>query len=192
VSPVVIDAFMEWVIAAAGDAGRSFFSYLIVREDEGAALVKGALITNSVGDLFPYCPRSLIFEKFTAGYLEIQGGKEAVLTFVSNLLTGAIEIDQHKVSMVQSPGYALTALKIDDPEGTLPNSSARQSRSTLIGAMHGQSLGLAVDWFLRSANPPYDSLQDLLQRVPTWQVEFQLCCRRVRASYGVDRPALAN
>lgn len=161
VSPAAIDAFMEWVDAATGNAGRSFFSYLIVRENDGIALVKGALITNSVGDLFPYCPRSLTFGKHTAGYLEIQGGKDAVLTFVSNLLTGAIEIDEHKVSMVQGPGYALTALKIDDPEGALPNSQARQSRSTLIGAMHSQSLGPAIDWLLRSANPPYDSLQDL-------------------------------
>jgi hypothetical protein len=152
---------MAWVDAAAGEAGRSFFSYLIVREDDGVALVKAALIMNSVGDLFPYCARSLTFEKFTAGYLEIQGGKEAVLTFVSNLLTGAIEVDGHKVSMVQGPGYALTAIKMDDPEGTLPNSAARQSRSTLIGAMHGQSLGPAIDWLLRSASPPYDSLQDL-------------------------------
>jgi hypothetical protein len=161
VSPAAIDAFMEWVDAAAANAGRSFFSYLIVRENEGVALIKGVLIMNSVGDLFPYRPRSLIFGKYTAGYLEIQGGKDAVLTFVSNLLIGAIGVDEHKISMVQGPGYALTALRIDNPEGALLNSQARQSRSTLIGAMHGQSLGPAIDWLLRSASPPYDSLQDL-------------------------------
>jgi hypothetical protein len=170
VSPAVIDQFMAWVDAAAGDAGRSFFSYLIVREEEGVALVKGALIMNSVGDLFPYCPGSLTFEKFTAGYLEIQGGKEAILTFVSNLLTGAIEVDEHKISMVQGHGYALTALKIDDPEGTLPNSAARQSRSTLIGAMHGQSLGPAVDWLLRSAK---EFLATFTERHPEVFADFK-------------------
>ena len=80
--------------------------------------------------------------------------RRAVLAAQPNAAHTAIASLEAKFDVV------VVTQNIDDL-GTLPNSAARQSRSTLIGAMHGQSLGPAVDWLLRSANPPYDSLQDL-------------------------------
>ncbi|WP_147293320.1 hypothetical protein [Dyella monticola] len=156
-----VDQFMAWVDASAGNVGRCFFSYLIVRQNLGVALIKGALTMNSMDDLFPYCHRSISFENFTAGYLEIQGGKEAVIDFCANLVAGVIEVEGHKIRMAPGPGYSLTEIKIDDPEGMLPNSSARQPRCKLVGAMHQASFGLVTDWLLRAADPPYVSLQDL-------------------------------
>jgi hypothetical protein len=161
VTPARIDEFMAWVDAAASNVGRSFFSYLIVKQPEGVALIKGTLIMNSMGDLFPHSNPTLSFENFTAGYLEIQGGKAAIIDFCSSLVTGGIEISGQQVRLIPSPGYSLTELRIDDPEGTLPNSVVRQPRCKLVGAMHLAPLGPATDWLLRAADPPYVSLQDL-------------------------------
>lgn len=160
-APSAVDQFMAWVNSSAGNVGRCFFSYLIFQDASGVALIKGALTINSMGDLYPDCRPSLLFGSFTAGYIEIEGGKEAIIDFCASLVAGAIEIADHKVQLIAGSSYALSEIKIDDPEGMLPGDPARQPRCKLVGALHQAPLGPATDWLLRAADPPYVSLQDV-------------------------------
>lgn len=155
-----VDAFMAWIDNWSSATHPPIFSYFAVEHEGDLALVKGALHLNVVKPNFPE-HRSVINDRVHAGAVEIAGGREGLLAFCSDLLTGAFMLESERVIMIAPSERSLTDIVVNVVDDSLPNPLSRPALCKLVGAFHGMQLGPSMTWALRASKVPFDSVDDL-------------------------------
>jgi len=151
--------FLGWVSDVENHTATPEFSF-VARECDGGyfMLVKGVLSLNRVVPLT--CPDTFQMENIRAGHFFIGHGE--LENFCAELLSGVIRRGGMELRVVDMDTQGVEDIKFilhDDGGGFQYN---RASIYQLIGHDHGLDLGGLTDWALKGANPPYDSLADLL------------------------------
>lgn len=155
-----IDAFMTWINNWASTSHRPIFSYFAVKSEGGLVLIKGVLHLNLVKPKLPE-HHSVVNDRVHAGYIEINGSREGLLTFCTNLLTGAFMLGSEHVVMVAPAERSVNSIVVNAVDDSLTNALSRPAVCKLEGAHHLVQLGPTMAWSLRASDVPFDSVDDL-------------------------------
>lgn len=155
-----VDEFMEWVATWSAGAHPPLFCYLATERDGQWALIKGVLYLNLV-NYVSQVPAEFSVGDIRAGHVFIEGGTDALLDFCAELVRGSFVINGNHVSMTGRADGSIDSIEVDAPLNTTGEDAVRNSISRLHGAHHMRPLEAQLSWLLRSAEVPFDSLQDL-------------------------------
>lgn len=153
-----VDEFMEWVATWSAGAHPPLFCYLATERDGQWALIKGVLYLNLVNQV-PLGSPSFSVGDIRAGYFFLDRDPGALADFCGDLVTGAFNIKETHVSMTGRTDGCVDHIDVDVPLEERGNIQVSVSR--LVGAHHGRKLGSPLSWLLRSAEAPFDDLEDL-------------------------------
>lgn len=159
-TPQKVGEFMEWVDTWSAGAHPPLFCYLATERDGQWALIKGVLYLNLVSRTPPSLPEFSVGD-IRAGYFSLDSEPGALLDFCGDLVTGRFLINQTPVSMTGRSDGTIDRIEVDAPMAETGNVQTRVTISKLMGALHGRALGPQLSWLLRSADTPFDALDDL-------------------------------
>lgn len=148
----------EWVAQRISTTFAARFSYVGVRRHGRIRILKAAFIMNSDSGAPPV---HFGTGELVAGSIVLEGGLAEIGHVCSAMVEGTFNVSGERFSLVDPSRIGVDGVTLNLDEGNPGYQQNEPAVSRITGQAHDIKHGSHLDWRLKAADPPYDSLIEL-------------------------------